>query len=107
MAKTTSRNYSLTREQVFNKALVAVAKLGYKITDTDKDNGLVRFKTPMSLLSWAGQDMSISIRDKGNGTCTVDISGVRNPSNFVQVTDWGEVGMIARKVFGQVEKVEG
>jgi hypothetical protein len=51
--------------------------------------------------------MSISIRDNGNGTCTVDISGVRNPSNFVQVTDWGEVGMIARKVLGKMEKVEG
>ena len=104
---TTSRNYPLPREQVFNKALVAVDKLGYKISNTDKENGLIKFKTAMSLFSWTGQDMSISILDNGNGTCTIDISGVRNPSNFVQVTDWGEVGMIARKVFKQMDKEDG
>ena len=51
--------------------------------------------------------MSISIVDTGNGNCTVDISGVRNPSNFVQVYDWGEPGMIAKKVFKQMDKEDG
>ena len=82
---------------------MAVAKLGYKIYNVDKAKGLIQFKTPMSLFSWAGQDMSIAIKDNGNGT-TVAISGVRNPAGFMQVYDWGEPGMIAKKVFSLMDK---
>ena len=61
MPKSVTRNYSLTYEQVFNKAQTAVGKLGYKIYNVDKAKGLIQFKTPMSLFSWAGQDMSVEI----------------------------------------------
>ena len=104
MAKSETRNYSLPFEQVFNKAQTAVEKLGYKIYNVDKAKGLIQFKTPMSWFSWAGQDMSIAIKDNGNGTVSVDISGVRNPAGFVQVYDWGEQGMIAKKVFSRMDK---
>jgi hypothetical protein len=104
MAKSVIRNYSLTIEQAFTKAQTAVEKLGYKITNADRAKGLIQFKTPMSLFSWAGQDMSIAIKDNGNGTTIVDISGVRNTSGFMQVYDWGEPGMIAKKVFSWMEK---
>ena len=103
MAKSATRSYSLTFEQVFNKAQTAVEKLGYKIYNVDKAKGLIQFKTPQSLFSWTGQDMSIAIKDNGNGT-TVAISGVRNPAGFMQVYDWGEPGMIAKKVFSLMDK---
>ena len=95
MAKSATRSYSLTFEQVFNKAQTAVEKLGYKIYNVDEAKGLIQFKTPM--------DMSIAIKDNGNGT-TVAISGVRNPAGFMQVYDWGEPGMIAKKVFSLMDK---
>jgi len=99
MPKSMSRNYSLPYEQVFNKVEIAVEKLGYKIYNIDKAKGLIQFKTPMSLFSWAGQDMAIAIKDNSDGTVSVDISGVRNTAGFTQVYDWGEPGMIAKKVF--------
>ena len=104
MPKSMTRNYSLTIEQAFNKAQTAVEKLGYKITNTDKAKGLIQFKTPMSWFSWTGQDMSIKFSDNGNGTVSVNISGVRNPNGFMQVYDWGEPGMIAQKVFSWMDK---
>jgi hypothetical protein len=104
MPKSVSRNYSLPFEQVFNKAQTAVGKLGYKIYNLDKAKGLIQFKTPMSLFSWAGQDMSIQVLDKGDGAVSVDISGVRNPAGFMQVYDWGEPGMIAKRVFSRMDK---
>ena len=58
MPKSMTRNYTLTYEQVFNKAQTAVEKLGYKITNVDKAKGSIQFKTSMSWFSWAGQDMS-------------------------------------------------
>jgi hypothetical protein len=104
MPKSMTRNYSLPYEQVFSRAETAVAKLGYKIYNVDKDKGLIQFKTPMSLFSWAGQDMSMAIKDNGDGTVSVDISGVRNTAGFMQVYDWGEPGMIAKKVFSLMDK---
>jgi len=99
MPKSVSRSYSLPYEQVFSRAQTAVGKLGYKIYNIDKAKGSIQFKTPLSLFSWAGQDMSIAIKDNGNGIINVDISGVRNTAGFMQVYDWGEPGMIAKKVF--------
>jgi hypothetical protein len=104
MPTSVTRTYSLPYEQVFNKAETAVGKLGYKVYNVDKTKGLIQFKTPMSLFSWTGQDMSIAIKDNGNGTFLVDISGVRNPAGFMQVYDWGEPGMIAKKVFSWMDK---
>ena len=104
MPTSVTRNYSLPFEQVFNKVQLAVGKLGYKIYNIDKAKGLIQFRTPMSWFSWAGQDMSIVTKDTGNGTVSVDISGVRNPAGFMQVYDWGEPGMIAKKVFSWMDK---
>ena len=104
MAKPATHNYSLPYEQVFNRSQTAVPKLGYKIYNIDKAKGLIQFKTPLSLFSWAGQDMSIAIKDNSDGTVSVDISGVRNTAGFMQVYDWGEPGMIAKKVFSLMNK---
>jgi hypothetical protein len=48
--------------------------------------------------------MSIQVLDKGDGAVSVDISGVRNPAGFMQVYDWGEPGMIAKRVFSRMDK---
>ena len=49
-------------------------------------------------------DMSMKVLDNGNGTTTADISGVRNITGFMQVYDWGEPGMIAKKVFSRMDE---
>jgi len=103
-----SRDFTLTKDQVFNTALQAVQKLRYKISSIDKVNGLLQFKTQMSWRSWAGQDMSVLILDNGNGTCTVQITGARNVlGGFTQVIDWGEVNSVAGKVFREMDKLLG
>jgi len=104
MPKSPTRNYSLTYEQVFNKAQTAVAKLGYKIYNVDKANGLIQFKTPLNWFPWAGQDMSIAIKDNSDGTGSVDISGMINHAGFMQMSDWGEACMIAKFVFSRMDK---
>ena len=104
MAKPVTREYNVPYQQVFNAALQAVRKVGYKISSIDKVSGLLQFKTQMSVFSWAGQDMSILVLDNGNETCTVDIAGARNPSGvFTQVYDWGEAAKIANKVFKEMD----
>ena len=106
MPSSVIRKYSLPYERVFNASLQAVRKLGYKISAIDKTNGLLQFKTQMSWKSWAGQDMSILVINNGDESCTVDITGSRNPSGvFVQVYDWGEAEGIAQKVLREMDKM--
>ncbi len=108
MAKPVTRDYKFPYQRVFNAALQAVRQRGYKISSIDKINGLLPFKTQMSLFSWAGQDMSILVLDNGNETCTVDVTGARNPSGvFTQAYDWGEAAGIANKVFKEMDKLLG
>jgi hypothetical protein len=105
MSKPETRNYSYPSDKIFNAALKTVRDLGYKIDNLDKANGLLNFKTGMSWKSWARQEMSILILDNGDHTCSIDISGRRNPNGAIlQVYDWGEAGSIATKVFEGVEE---
>lgn len=103
MAKPATHDFPFPQERIFATALQVVRALNYKIDNLDKANGLLTFKTQMSWKSWAGQEMSILIIDKGNGTCTVDIMGSRRSSGvFPQAYDWGEAGGIANKVFNKM-----
>ena len=73
MAKTETRNYPQPQDKLFAAALKAVRDLGYKISNLDKANGLLNFKTDVTWKSWVGQEMSILIVDNGDQTCSVDI----------------------------------
>ena len=93
-------------DAVFVACQRAVRDLGYKIDVIDRANGLLNFKTGMSWSSWAGQEMSVTFMDNGNGTIEVSVSGRRSQSGVVlQVYDWGESKKIAKKVLAKVDKL--
>jgi hypothetical protein len=105
MAKSESKNYAHSLDQVFAAAQKAVRDLGYKIDTIDKANGLLNFKTGMSWKSWAGQEMSVMMIDNGDETVEASVSGRRNQSGvLIQVYDWGEAGGIAKKVLAKMDE---
>jgi len=82
--------------------------LNYKIDSIDNNNGLLNFKTGISMRSFAGKEMSVLVLSNGDNASSVDISGRRNSTGvLIQVFDWGEKGKIARKVFTGMEKYLG
>jgi hypothetical protein len=104
MAQPETRIYRQPPEVVFNAVVKAVRDLGYKIDSMDRANGLLNFKTGMSMKSWAGQEMSAVILDNGNGTTELSLTGNRSQSGvIIQVYDWGEAKAIAGKLFERVQ----
>jgi len=108
MAKSETKDYTKPASTIFDAATRTIQDLGYKIDSLDKTNGLINFKTGMSLRSWAGQEMSVLVLGNGDSASSVSISGKRNQTGVIpQVYDWGEKGKIAKKVFAGMEKCLG
>jgi hypothetical protein len=89
------------------KAVVAiVARLGYTLSQVDKENGLVTFETGASMDSWAGQNMSVHISDFEESKVQIIIGGTRK--NYgKQIYDWGESKKIALKIIEELNTLLG
>lgn len=62
MAKSEGRIFEAAKDRVFGAVLGAVAQLGYLVANTNKEYCTVSFNTGRSMLSWAGQDLTVSVR---------------------------------------------
>ena len=96
MNKAVSQTYQESTESTVNRCLRAIQALGYKVDSVDKANGLITFKTGLSLRSWRGQEMSAVVLDNGDGSSTVTVTGIRRTA--LQVYDWAEAAAIGRRL---------
>jgi len=76
--------YTADFSTVFARAVDAVGLLSWDLEFTDKQAGIIKVKTPMSLLTW-GDKMIIRIVDEDNGNVRVEVS-----SSTGQAIDWGK-----------------
>jgi GYF domain 2 len=83
-------------EVVFRCVVQAVRDVGYAVGRVDKHNGMIAFKTGMSLWSF-GQDITLVVVDQGK-TCSIDMT-----SRSGQVTDWGESKRIGQKIAARAQ----
>jgi hypothetical protein len=83
-------------EVVFRCVVQSVRDVGYAVGRVDKHNGMIAFKTGMSLWSF-GQDISLVVVDQGK-TCSIDMT-----SRSGQVTDWGESKRISQKIAARAQ----
>jgi len=104
MSKSIVRNYSTSFEDAFTACVQVVQKFGYKAIQMDKANGVITFKTGMSIWTYQGQDMSIVILDSGNGVANVSIAGKMHKSGInPQIFDWGEGEKIGKKIAAELD----
>ena len=85
-----------TFEVVFRCVVQAVRDVGYAVGRVDKYNGMIAFKTGMSLWSF-GQDITLVVVDQGK-TCSIDMT-----SRCKQLTDWGESKRIGQKISARAQ----
>ena len=83
-------------EVVFRCVVQAVRDVGYAVGRVDKHNGMIAFKTGMSMFSF-GQDITLVVVDQGK-TCSIDMS-----SRSGQLTDWGESKRIGQKIAARAQ----
>lgn len=81
-------------ERVFTAARQVVAEAGYTVNLADAESLTLTVNTGISLRTWAGQDLTITVLAHGTGS-RVTVGGTTaargNPwSGGGQLTDWGE-----------------
>lgn len=121
MAQAEMVSFEASEIRLYNAVLRSIAQLGYSIKHSDPNAKVVSFNTGMSMRSWAGQDMTISVvpaTDGGfpnpaplPGQSALLVGGTRaqhgNPfgGGGGQITDWGEKGKITRTLVAEIQKV--
>jgi len=108
MATSINSTFNISKEIVFNACLSSVATLGYTITYSNKDSGLISFETGLSLSSWAGQQLSCTIIELAEAQTQVILSGtMKQHGAQMQLYSWGEAEKIAKKVMNKIGQTLG
>lgn len=110
MAKAIEKAYSASKERLYAALLRTVSELGYSVSNTDSGSGTISFSTGMSMRSWSGQNMTVTVFALSEGESKVVVGGKReqkgNPfGGGGQVFDWGEKGKITRKLLEHLDRV--
>ncbi|HWB49211.1 MAG TPA: hypothetical protein VG651_08880 [Stellaceae bacterium] len=86
-------------EKVIDATLRALTQLRYKIDSVDRENGIINFKTGMSIWSW-GQELSVLVTKTDPHNSVIDI-GSRLKFG---VADWGEASRLRTKLIGLIDQ---
>jgi hypothetical protein len=121
MAQAETVSFEASEGRLYNAVLRSIAQLGYSIKHSDPNARMVSFNTGMSMRSWAGQDMTVSVVPATDaafptpaplpGKSSLLIGGTRaqhgNPfgGGGGQITDWGEKGKVTRTLVAEIQKV--
>ena|SRR5438477_8913183 len=85
--------------KVLEAALRALAQLRYKIDSVDRQNGIINFKTKMSIWSW-GQELSILVTKTSTNDSVIDFGNQLKFGAF----DWGEASRLRTKLIGLIDQ---
>lgn len=96
--KTHCKRFKACENELFKVLVRSISTNGYKVDNTDKETGLVTFKTGPSLNTVSGHEGSAVIIPKEGGLCDVQI----NLSYKGQITDWGDGEKITEKIFSTI-----
>ena len=107
MAKPIVMQYAAPYEHALQSLAAVIARLGYTINGIDNQNGLVTFESGMSRMSWAGQRLSAHVLPVGNSVQITIGGSLKAHGAQLQITDMGEAGHIATKVFEQLNGILG
>ncbi len=79
----------------------AINNIGYDVDNFNEQSGLITFHTGRSWRTWAGQDLSVLILERGPSQREVVVDGEKRWP--LQIWDWGEVKSIAKEPFQEFE----
>jgi len=95
------QEYYVSEDELFKLLIKTISNLGYKIEGTDKNSGLITFKTGTSINVISGQEGSVVIVQNSENTCEVRI----NMSYRGQLWDWGEGYKIANRILNELGEI--
>jgi hypothetical protein len=89
--------FAVPKDKVFAAALEMIATK-WRIENTDKDSGVISFRTGLSAFSSKGQDMSVLVLETEKGAKVI----VNAESRGRQVTTWGEGGRLSKETLWMI-----
>jgi hypothetical protein len=108
-SKTVEQTYNASADRTYAAVLRTASEMDYSIGNSDAVSKTVSFNTGMSMKSWAGQDMSVTVFDDGASHSRVVIGGKRaQRGNFGgggQLFDWGEKKKLAASFLERLDTV--
>jgi hypothetical protein len=96
------QTYAASRDEVWEALSATLIELDYQVNE-DPATYMVEFRTGASLWTWAGQQLTATIRDEPSGGTDVSLTGGM-AAKGAQLTSWGEKKRIAKKVFAGIER---
>jgi hypothetical protein len=98
-------------DRVFAAARQVVAQRGYTVNLADVASLTLTFNTGISLRTWAGQDLTVTVLEHGTGS-RVTVGGTTaargNPwSGGGQLTDWGEGTSLSNDIISRIRAAVG
>jgi hypothetical protein len=99
--KPIEQTFAAGRDQVWEALRATLTELDYDVNE-DAATYTIEFRTGTSLWTWAGQQLTATLRDAPDGGTEVSLAG--GMAVKVQFTGWGERKRIAKKVFAGVER---
>ena len=103
--KTFDADFEAPQQVVYSSAVEVVARLGYNTLEARPEVGILTFNTGRSMKSWAGQDMTATIIDMGDGKSQLILGGtLARQGAQTQLGAWGEKKSIATKFIDQLRE---
>jgi hypothetical protein len=109
MSSPTTETFDAPPDNVFMAVQAAAQQVAKKVEGVDPQNRTLYFNTGMSLWSWKGQNVSVSVTDAGGGRSQLQVGAQidRRGANKLQVIDWGEGGRVAKKLIAKTREQLG
>jgi hypothetical protein len=83
---------------VYQAGVLVTARLGYNTLNSSPESGVMTFNTGRSMSSWAGQDLTATMVETGNGSTTVIMGGsLARHGAQIQLVSWGEKTRLINK----------
>ena len=97
-----SRTLPQPKDAVLSALQQVIARRKWTIDEADPDHSYLRFHTGLSIWTWSGQKVGVSLTTVPEGTrLDVDIDIRRTGFSLVQFVDWGEGRRIAKRALSE------
>lgn len=105
MARDVQRSYQVSAEHLYAAVTTAIAELGYSVKNSDPQSGVVSFNTGMSIWSWSGQDITVTVIRGSSGSRVALAGGLaKRGLSKVQVVGWGEKDRVVKRFLDTLDQ---
>lgn len=104
MAKSEEKAFVASSGRLFEVSRQVIAQLGYTVRTIDLQSKTISFNTGRSMKSWAGQDMQLTVLERGSSSVVVIGGSLARRGGLAsgQQIAWGEKSALTKKILERI-----